>query len=106
MNRSNTGKQSVPSGTTGVRLKDQTMAMSSPKCDSGKMQNRTWEASEAKRWRKRHVEEECEVETYFLTPGQINQVELAGQFVSSLSVFLLDVNEEDAVTSGAVLVHV
>lgn len=52
------------------------------------------------------MEEECEVETYFLTPGQINQVELAGQFVSSLSVFLLDVNEEDAVTSGAVLVHV
>ena len=51
-------------------------------------------------------EEECEMETYFLTPGQINEVQLAGQLVSSLSVFLLDVNEEDAVTPGAVLVHV
>lgn len=43
---------------------------------------------------------------YFLTPSQIDEVELAGEFVSSLSVFLLDVDEEEAVAPGAVLVHV
>lgn len=52
------------------------------------------------------MEDECGSETYFLTPGQVDEVELAGEFVSSLIVFLLDVDEEDAVTPGTVLVHV
>lgn len=55
---------------------------------------------------KRSAEEEGALETYFLAPGQINEVELAGECMSSLSVFLLDVDEEDAVTPGTVLVHV
>lgn len=44
--------------------------------------------------------------SYFLATSQVDQVELAGKLVSSLSVFLLDIDEEDAVTPGAVLVHV
>lgn len=44
--------------------------------------------------------------THFFTPGQINEVELASEFLFSLSVFLLDVDKEDAVTSRTVFVHV
>ena len=55
---------------------------------------------------KRRVEEEDVLETYFLAPGQINEVELSSESMSSLSVFLLDVDEEEAVTPGTVLVHV
>lgn len=43
---------------------------------------------------------------YFFTPCQIDEVEFARKFLLRLSVFLLDINEEDAVTSGTVLVHV
>lgn len=46
------------------------------------------------------------MKTYFLTPSQIDEVQLAGELMSSLSVFLLYVDEEDAVTPGTVLVHV
>lgn len=46
------------------------------------------------------------MKTYFLTAGQIDEVELASELVSGLSVFLLDVDEEEAVTPGTVLVHV
>ena len=52
------------------------------------------------------MEDGWRVETYFFTPGQIDEVELSGEFLFSLRVFLLDVDEEDAVTPGAVLVHV
>lgn len=48
----------------------------------------------------------CKLKSYFLASSQVDQVELASELVSSLSVFLLDVDEEDAVTPGAVLVHV
>ena len=44
--------------------------------------------------------------SYFFTPSQIDKVQLSGKFLISLSVFLLDVDEKDAVTPGAVLIHV
>ncbi len=56
--------------------------------------------------RQTEVEDKCKMETHFLTPGQIDEVELAGKFMSGLRVFLLDVNEEDAMTPGTVLIHV
>ena len=51
-------------------------------------------------------ERETERQLYFFTPSQIDEVEFARKFLFSLRVFLLDVDEEDAVTSGAVFVHV
>lgn len=43
---------------------------------------------------------------YLFTAGQIHQVEFATEFLLCLSVLLLDVNQEDAVTPRAVLIHV
>ncbi len=37
---------------------------------------------------------------------QIHQIEFPGQLLLVLEVLLLDVDEEDAVAAGAVLVHV
>lgn len=44
--------------------------------------------------------------SYLLAAGQIHQVEFSTQFLFSLHVFLLDVDQEDAVTARAVLIHV
>lgn len=43
---------------------------------------------------------------YLLTPGEVDQVKLPDQLLLRLHVLLLDVDEEDAVAAGAVLVHV
>ena len=46
------------------------------------------------------------VTVYLLTASQIHQVELPAELLLRLRVFLLHVDEEDAVAPGAVLVHV
>lgn len=43
---------------------------------------------------------------YLFTASQIHQVEFAAELLLRLSVLLFDVYQEDAVTPGAVLVHV
>ena len=43
---------------------------------------------------------------YLLAASQIHQVELPTQLLLRLHVLLLDVDQEDAVAPGAVLVHV
>lgn len=43
---------------------------------------------------------------YLFTTSQIHQVEFAAQLLLRLSVLLFDVYQEDAVTPGAVLIHV
>lgn len=43
---------------------------------------------------------------HLLTASQIHQVEFAAELLLCLSVLLFDVYQEDAVTPGAVLVHV
>lgn len=43
---------------------------------------------------------------HLFATGQINQVEFPAQLLLRLGVLLLDVDQEDAVTPGAVLVHV
>lgn len=41
-----------------------------------------------------------------LAAGQIDQVELSRKFLLSLDIFLLDVDQEDAVAAGAVFIHI
>lgn len=43
---------------------------------------------------------------YLFATSQIDQVELSAELLLSLSVLLFDIYQEDAVTPGAVLVHV
>lgn len=43
---------------------------------------------------------------HLLTTSQIHQVEFSTQLLLRLHVFLLDVDEEDAVAARAVLIHV
>lgn len=48
----------------------------------------------------------CSDSMYLFTASQIHQVEFAAELLLRLSVLLFDVYQEDAVTPGAVLVHV
>lgn len=43
---------------------------------------------------------------YLFTASQVHQVEFAAEFLLCLSVLLFDVYQEDAMTPGAVLIHV
>lgn len=43
---------------------------------------------------------------YLLTSSQIHQIKLSTEFFFSFYVFLFNINEEDAVASRAVLIHI
>lgn len=47
-----------------------------------------------------------ETDSHLLTASQVDQVEFSCEFVRRVHVLLFDVDEEDAVATGAVLVHI
>lgn len=58
-------------------------------------------------WEKNQTEQDGDgCQSHLLAAGQIDQVEFSGQLLLRLHVLLLDVDLEDAVATGAVLIHV